>query len=109
MDTPLRGLRTSMTEPSAAVRTMLPLRFCVSVLPGGPGCPGKLRDGTGGPEAAGRWLALRLACIRRFVPALVLGTLADGRRLVAALALVVLVCGALPAAPVPEGLKSFCS
>src|SRR5580658_1467573 len=43
---PLRGLRTSMTEPSAAVRTMLPLAVRVSLLPGGPGLPRKVRDCT---------------------------------------------------------------
>src|SRR5579862_5136192 len=46
IDIPLRGLRTSSTEPSAAVRTIVPLRAWVSRLPGGPGCPTKLRDGT---------------------------------------------------------------
>src|SRR5580700_2038696 len=46
MDMPLRGLCTSMTEPSAAVRTMLPLRVWVSRLPGGPGWPTKVREGT---------------------------------------------------------------
>src|ERR1700757_5078790 len=43
---PFRGLCTSMTEPSAAVRTTLPVRVWVSVLPAGPGWPRKLRDCT---------------------------------------------------------------